>query len=208
MRNGYFVTVEGLDGCGKTTQLNLIKEYFINKGYEVIVVREPGGTQIGEQVRNILLDNKNKEMCEITEVLLYAASRAQIIQEVIKPDLQKGKVVLCDRFVDSSFVYQGKARGVGLNVIEKINELAIDNIYPDVTYYFNITPETSIKRREFKIADRIEQEDIEFHRKVHDGYIEISEKYKNRIIKIDADVDIETVFLEVKKHLDLLIKNK
>ena len=137
---GLFITVEGTDGAGKSTQIQLLTDYLKSKGRNVILKREPGGTEISEKIRELILDVNNKEMSDVAEALLYAASRAQLVQQVIKPALVKGEVVICDRFVDSSIVYQGIARGLGKNMVEEINRFAIDGIMPDITLFFDLSP--------------------------------------------------------------------
>ena len=164
---GYFITFEGPDGSGKTTQINLLKEYLIKKGYDILVTREPGGTPISEAIREIILDTKYEEMNPVTEMLLYAASRAQHVAQLIKPALAQGKIVLCDRFVDSSIAYQGVGRNLGIEIVEEINKVALQGIVPDLTLFFDIDPEIGLKRGmgRGRKADRLELEDIAFHKK-------------------------------------------
>lgn len=202
---GLFITFEGLDGCGKTTQIELLKRRLESDGYRVVLTREPGGTKISEQIRDIILDVDNGEMSYVCEMMLYAAARAQLVKEVIRPAMEDNAIVLCDRFVDSSYVYQGIARGIGIDVVRKINEIALSGVCPDATIFFNISPEESKKRR-LGDADRIEREKIEFHRKVYQGYLDIARMFPERIHLIDASHSIEevgeNVFKCVKKILE------
>ena len=140
MRKGLFITFEGSDGSGKSTQLTLLKEYLTNKGIKIITLREPGGVAISEKIRSIILDNRNTEMNPVTEMLLYAASRAQLVSQLIKPSLENGITVICDRFVDSSYVYQGLARGLGMDTVKLVNNIATGNIMPDITFLWIQTP--------------------------------------------------------------------
>lgn len=207
MKRGIFITVEGTDGSGKTTQIKLMEEYLKNKGFEVILKREPGGTKISELIRGLILDINNTEMGKTTEMLLYAASRAQLVHEVIRPSLMEGKMVICDRFVDSSYVYQGFGRGIDSKTIEEVNQAALDGIEPDITFFFDIDPEEALSRRIASTgADRIENEKIEFHKKVYSGYKKLAEKYPRRIKTIDSNRGIEEIFEEVQNWLDRLIK--
>ena len=195
---GLFITFEGLDGCGKTTQIKLLKDYLEEQGRKVVLTREPGGTKISEDIRDIILDVKNKEMSYNCEMLLYAAARAQLVKEVIKPSLMQGAVVLCDRFVDSSYVYQGIARGLGIEKVDKINQIAMDDVIPDITLFFDITPQISLQRRmKVSMADRIEEEKLEFHQKVYEGYKYLASRYSDRIKTIDANCEIEDVRRQV-----------
>ncbi|MFY9176517.1 MAG: dTMP kinase [Caldicoprobacterales bacterium] len=205
---GYFITFEGPDGSGKTTQINLLKEYLVNKGHDVIVTREPGGTPISEAIRNIILDTRHKEMNAITEMLLYAAARAQHVAQLIKPALDQGKIVLCDRFVDSSVAYQGVGRNLGIEMIEEINKVALQGIVPDLTLFFDIEPEKGLKRglgRDRK-ADRLEQEDISFHKKVYQGFCMLCQRYPERFKRINADADIEEIHCQIIYEIEQLPK--
>lgn len=207
MKKGIFITVEGTDGSGKTTQIGLMKSYLEEKGYEVILTREPGGTNIGEKIRSILLDPENKEMNQVTEMLLYASARAQIIAELIKPAIENGKVVICDRFLDSSYVYQGFGRGIDIDLITLINNVAVCGVMPDITFWFDISPETALKRRvASSVPDRIEREQLDFHNKVYNGYKMLASMYPERIKRIDADKGVDEVFDTVKSWLDKIIR--
>lgn len=206
MKNGIFITVEGTDGSGKTTQIKLMDEYLRSKGHEVIITREPGGTKINEKIRSIILDPENQEMGMITETLLYASARAQLVSEVIKPALSEGKLVICDRFVDSSYVYQGFGRGLNLKLITEINRVALDGIAPDITFFFDISPDVALKRRiDSTGADRIEKEKMEFHMRVYNGYIKLAMLYPDRIRTIDGKRSVEEIFEDVKGHIDAFV---
>lgn len=203
---GLFISIEGTDGAGKSTQIELLKKYIIEKGRDVIVTREPGGTPISEKIREIILDNNNSEMSHITEALLYAASRAQHVNEKIKPALMQGKIIICDRFVDSSIAYQCAARGISREIIEDINKYAIDGVMPDITLYFDITPQEGIKRKKnMHTLDRIEQEKQDFHNKVYEGYQMLLKLYPERIKRIDASKDIYDVHNQVLKYIDCML---
>jgi len=203
MKKGIFITVEGTDGSGKTTQINFIKKYMEEKGYSVVLTREPGGTRIGEKIRTIILDPENKEMDYITEMLLYASARAQIISELVKPAIDEGKVVICDRYVDSSYAYQGYGRGIDVDLITKINNIATRGMMPDITFWFDISPEAALKRRKTSSSpDRIEREKLDFYNRVYNGYSVLANMYPERIKRIDAARDIEQVSMDVKTWLD------
>ncbi|HHW66102.1 dTMP kinase [Defluviitalea raffinosedens] len=207
MMRGLFISMEGSDGSGKTTQIERLKDYFLNKGYEVIITREPGGTLISEQIRNIVLDVKNEVLSDMTETLLYAASRAQHVEEKIKPALESGKIVISDRFVDSSIVYQGYARGIGMDIVEAINSYAVQGFMPDITFFFDIEPELAMKRKNSqKSLDRLEQEHISFHNKVYEGYKILLKKYPERIKSINARQSIDNIYEQIIKEVSSLLK--
>ncbi len=207
--SGLFITIEGTDGSGKTTQLGLLKEYLENKGFSVVCAREPGGTVISEKIRNIIIDKEYKKMNAKTEALLYAASRAQLVSEVIVPTLKKGDIVICDRFIDSSIVYQGDARKLGFENISSINFFATDGIEPDITFFLKLDPEQSIERKKKQEElDRIESENLYFHKKVFYGYISLAEKFSERIKTIDAFADIYTIHRNIVEHIENLLLQK
>jgi len=206
MNKGLFITIEGPDGAGKSTQIPFIQRFLEEKGYKVLLTREPGGTVIGEKIRGILLDKNHQEMSDITEALLYSASRAQHVTEVIIPALNEGIVVLCDRFVDSSIAYQGKGRGLGLESIKNINDFATCGLTPDLTILLDIDPEIGLKRvNATKEVDRLEQEKLDFHRKVYEGYKELVNMYPKRIKVIKANQSIEAVNKDIENKLKILI---
>lgn len=177
-----FVTFEGCEGVGKTTQLNLLKEYLESTGQPAVFVREPGSTEISEQIRKIILDPSNTAMTDMTEAYLYAASRAQLVREVIKPALERGELVICDRYVDSSIAYQGYGRQMGAHVIKNINSYALDNCMPDLTIFIDLRP--SEAWRTTRMNDRIEQETAEFHERVYEGYANMTVFSNGRIVPI------------------------
>lgn len=204
MKQGYFISFEGGDGSGKSTQIRLLKEYLEGKGFNVILTREPGGTEIGEKIRNIILDPANKEMDSMTEAMLYAASRAQHVAQVIKPAVDGGDIVICDRFVDSSIAYQGYGRGLG-DSISIINCYAVNGYMPNYTFLLKLKPQAGSKRIEGREKDRIELEAADFHQKVYDGYEALENMYPDRIIGIDATGTIEEIREEIIKHIDKLL---
>lgn len=203
--SGLFITMEGLDGSGKTTQLEILKQNLEAKGFNVLLVREPGGSKISEKIRNIILDIENKEMHYMTEALLYSASRAQLVHEVIMPSLKQGKIVLCDRFVDSSLVYQGVARGLGIDIIKKINNIATEGLTPDITFFLDIEPKFALERKkQQKKLDRIESEKLDFYNMVYKGYKTILKSDGGRIIRIDANKDLEDIQNEILTNIENL----
>ena len=203
---GLFITIEGTDGAGKSTQIELLKKYLEDRGKDVLVTREPGGTPISEKIRDIILDRENSEMSSITEALLYASSRAQHVSEKIKPALAEGKIVICDRFVDSSIAYQSVARGLSTKLIEDINKYAVDGLTPDITLYFDISPDEGIKRKKnMHTLDRMENEKRDFHLRVYEGYQGLLALYPERIKRIDASKDIDDVHRQVLKYINNII---
>ena len=194
MSKGLFITFEGLDGAGKSTQIQKVKEIFEQKGFEVVLTREPGGTDISEKIREIILDNDNDEMSFVTEALLYAASRAQHVHEKIKPALDAGKVVICDRYVHSSIAYQGYGRGLGAEKVMAINSHAIDGLLPDISFFILLPTDKAMERLKSsnRELDRLEVEQADFFQKVEEGYMKIAEEYDN-IIKIDASKSVDEI---------------
>lgn len=210
MNRGLFISFEGPDGSGKSTQINFLKDYFANNNVSFVFTREPGGTPIGEALREIILSPQYDEMSNITETLLYAASRAQLVSEIIKPALNRGDIVICDRYIDSSIAYQGFGRNLGKSVAD-INSFAIDGLMPDLTFLISINPEIGMSRiecSERSELDRLEQEKIEFHRKVHQGYIKIASQNKNRIVLIDGTMPIEAIKDEIISHVKKALANR
>ena len=182
---GLFIAFEGPDGCGKSTQIRFLTEYLCEQGLDVVCTREPGGSPIAEKIREVILDRANTGMTALTEALLYAAARAEHVRQVIGPAIEAGKVVLCDRFVDSSIAYQGYGRSLGAKTVWRINEPAVDGYMPDVTIFMNVPPERAFARmNENKQYDRLEIEDISFHQRVYEGYMELIQK--PGVIVIDA----------------------
>ena len=175
---GAFVTFEGCEGSGKSTQIRLLAEKLTASGEDFIVTREPGGSDVAEQIRKIILDGKNTAMCDECEALLYAAARVQHLKEIVAPALEAGKLVICDRYVDSSLAYQGAARGLGYDYIAEINSWALDKYAPDLTVFLNISPKAAFERKHGADKDdRIEALGLEFHDKVYNGYLGLIDKY-------------------------------
>ena len=205
MSNGYFISFEGVDGSGKSTQISKLKAYLESNGYQVVLSREPGGTDIGEQIRSVILDPKNGGMTAVTEALLYAASRAQHVHDVIAPAVEAGKIVICDRFVDSSIAYQQYGRDLG-ECVRIINGYAIDGCMPDLTFLLKVKPDVGGDRIGSREKDRIELEDRSFHEAVYRGYESLQEEFAERIVGIDAARSVEEIFAEIKGHMDRLLK--
>lgn len=197
-----FITFEGTEGAGKTTQMEMLGEYLNKKNYQVILAREPGGTIIGDRIRKILLNPEFKTMNPVTETLLYAASRAQYVTEVIKPALRAGKIIVSDRYIDSSYAYQSFGRGLNLKNIIEVNNWATEEILPDVTILFDLPAEVGLERIGNDFTDRMEQESIVFHRNVVKGFLKLAKKFPDRYRIIDATKDIYSVHSEVVKIVD------
>ena len=202
MKKGLFITFEGADGCGKTTQLNLLKEHLENNGYEVVLTREPGGKGLGEKVREILL-NYDGEVSNRCESFLFLADRAQNIDIIVNPAIEQGKIVLCDRHTDSSVAYQGYGRGLDINQINTLNNLATNNKKPDLTLVFDVDIETSMQRVGNE-KDRMESAGKEFFNRVRNGYLELAKQEPGRIKVIDSTRSI----LEVQKDVLEIVKTK
>jgi dTMP kinase len=205
MNKGLLITFEGPDGSGKTMQISLLREYLASRGFEVIYTREPGGTNISEKIREIVLDNKNSEMSAMCEALLYASSRAQLVHEVIKPALSQGKIVVMDRFVESSIVYQGIGRRLGVDRIRSINEAATEGLKPDVTFLLAIPFEEGLRRKaKQKSFDRLENSGDDFHRSVYEGYMGLSDS-ADYIRVIDANRAAEDIHKDIASIIEKLI---
>ena len=203
---GLFIVMEGPDGSGKTTQINLLKEYLEEAGYECLITREPGGTVIGEEVRQLILNPEHKEMSPVTEMLLYAASRAQLVHEVIGPALEEGKIVISDRFVDSSIVYQGIARKLGISTVSAVNAPGIGIYRPDGIFFIDLSEAEGLRRKkEQKNLDRMEQEGIDFHHMVSEGYRKVLSG-RPEVMKIDGVRSIYTIQKKIRNHVDELLK--
>lgn len=202
-----FITFEGPDGSGKSTIIQKVYDYLIENNYDVIKTREPGGSPIAEKIRNLILDTENIKMGYRTEALLYAASRAQHVEETILPALNENKIVLCDRFLISSLAYQGVGRDLGIENVRNINKFAINGVFPDFVLFFDVDPITTLKRKSsLDTADRLEKEGNNFHERVYNGYKEILNSEKNIEI-IDATQSVEDVFsqcIEVLKRRNVL----
>ena len=206
MKRGLFVTVEGTDGCCKTTQIRNIIDHLSSLGCRVVLTREPGGTRISENIRSIILDPTFTEMHSITELMLYSAARAQLVEQVIKPSIAKSETVICDRYIDSFYAYQGYGRGLDMDMLKKITSLAIDDMIPDITIFLDLDPEIGLRRRmNAANGDRIENEQIEFHRRVYDGYKQLARENPDRIKTIDASRSVEEVWQDVRRQLDMAL---
>ncbi len=206
---GIFITLEGPDGAGKTTVIKKLSEQLMKEiNMEVVTTREPGGIPIAEEIRQVILDPKNNEMDERTEALLYAAARRQHLVQKVLPSLEAGKIVLCDRFIDSSIAYQGVGRGIGKTEVQKINDFAIEGHYPDLTIYLDVPSEIGLERinkgRKQSELDRLDNESLDFHKKVRSAYLDLVKEHSERIVLIDTEDNIEKV---VKNCYDL-IKDK
>lgn len=207
MKKGLFITFEGNDGSGKTTMAQLIYDRLNQEGYDVILTREPGGIDIAEKIRDIILDPANTAMDARCEALLYAASRRQHLAQKVIPALNDKKIVICDRFIDSSLAYQGHARGIGIDEVYELNQFAIDSYMPDLTLFFKISVEEAKKRMDARgNLNRLDQEQSDFHQKVREGYELICQKYPQRIKVIDAHPAIEIVLEDVYQNIKQFIK--
>lgn len=191
-----FITLEGPEGSGKTTAVEEAVEILKSKGYQIVRTREPGGTPISEEIRNIILDKKNTDMDPRTEALLYAASRRQHLVQKVWPAIKEGKIVICDRFLDSSLAYQGGARELGIDEVLNINLFATENTWPDLTLLFDIDPEIGLKRiasNANREVNRLDLEKLEFHKKVRNTFLELAKRYPDRYVIIDASKSKEEV---------------
>lgn len=212
-KKGWFITFEGIEGCGKSTQLKLLERRLRRRRIPVVATREPGGTPIGKIIRKTLLDARNTAIAPLTELLLYAADRAQHVKEVIRPGLLEGRWVLCDRFTDATEAYQGQARGQDAHLIRMINDLATTGMRPDLTILLDLPVEIGLERairrnRTSKTTsqDRFEREQLSFHRKVRRAYLQLAQREKERFVVIDADAGEKEVGEEVFRHIEPLLK--
>lgn len=204
-----FITFEGSDGGGKSTQITLLSFYLRQEGYKVLTTREPGGSAIGEQVRNCLHDVTNKNMTPTAEALLYSASRAQLVEEIIQPALASKHIVLSDRYADSTLAYQGYGRGLDLNDLTRLNRFATGGLKPDLTFLFEIDIEAGLSRRatgEVEI-NRMDLQTVEFYRRVMDGYRELADANPGRWVRIDADRTVEAIQSDVRRYVMERLKN-
>lgn len=202
---GKFITLEGPDGSGKSTILNLLSQYLTGENIPHISTREPGGTKIGEDIRDIIISNDNENMAAETEALLFAASRGQHVQEKIKPALAEGKHVLCDRFLLSSLAYQGVGRNLGIDKVKYINEFGIKGLTPDLVLFFHVNPEVTLLRKTSNGGDRLEKEGKDYHNRVYNGYMELIKLFPENVKIIDASKSIDEVLeqsiVEINKIL-------
>ncbi len=206
--DGKFIVFEGPDGSGKTTIIKQVKTLLENKDYDISYYREPGGTKISEKIRSIIIDNDNSMMDAKTEALLFASSRAQLVSEKIIPDLKAGKIVICDRFVMSSLLYQGLGRSLGIDNVKLINDFATGGLKPDLTLFFNIDYKTALERKRANFSpDRLENEDFSFHKTIFDGYLKMADLYMDEIIKVDARKSIEDLTEDVINIIYTLLED-
>lgn len=206
---GLFISMEGPDGAGKSTQIELLRGYLADKGYEIVITREPGGTVISEAIRQLILNREYAEMCPNTELLLYAAARAQLVNEVIRPALEAGKAVICDRFVESSVVYQGIARGMGIDTVYAVNEYVLEGLRPQLTFFLDLDAEEGLRRKKKQAElDRMEAAGLEFHQKVAEGYRMLAEREKERIMRISATLPEEDIHAKIVLAIEERILNR
>ena len=196
---GSLITFEGIDGAGKSTQIQMLEHEFNMLGVEYKTFREPGGTELSEKIRVILLDKENIELISTSESLLFAAARAQLTAEKIKPAIEKGEFVICDRFTDSTIAYQGYGRGLDIKQLEEINYIATAGLTPDITFILDISPEAAAVRMEAEASDRMEETGVDFFRRIRGGYRQIKEQNPNRYRLINGEQSPENVFKEIKE---------
>lgn len=203
-----FITIEGGEGSGKTSIIKLLLEDLKKENIDAISTREPGGSKIAEQIRNVILNVDNVNMDYMTEALLYAASRRQHLEEVVKPAIDGGKLVICDRYIDSSLAYQGYARNLGIDNVYNINMYATNGFLPDLTILIDIPPEVGLERikKNSREVDRLDLEKISFHKKVHEGYLLVSKKFSSRIVIVDGNKPLDDVYKDVKKIIEERLK--
>jgi dTMP kinase len=201
MKKGLFITFEGVEGCGKTTHAKLLFEYLGGKKIPCIYTREPGGTKLGEEVRNILLNSRSVNISDRTELFLFEACRSQITQEIIKPALERGVTVICDRYTDATLAYQGYGGGLDALLIETLNTLASGALVPDLTLLLDVDTPEGLERASLKGIDRIESKDVAYHEKVRRGYLELAKKYPDRIRVIRVDSGISEVQARIRKEV-------
>lgn len=193
---GFLITFEGIEGCGKSVQAKLLYEHLQSKGISSVLTREPGGSDISERIREILLDRRHLDMVPYTELFLYLASRAQHTQEVIKPALAQGKTVICDRYIDASLAYQGEGRSIPRALVNQLNKTATGGLMPNLTFLLDIKPEIALKRIER--GDRLEIESMEFHNRVRSGYLKLYRENSDRIVLLDGTKSIKQIHNEIK----------
>lgn len=200
-KNGFLITFEGIDGCGKSVQARRTWRFLLKRGFDVLLLREPGSTPVAERLRRILLDKK-LSVPDVTELLLYEAARSELVDKVIRPALRKGNIVLLDRFFDSTTAYQGYGRGLNINMVRALHNIATGGIAPHLTFVFNVDLKTALGRRS-KVPDRLESQAQAFHERVRRGFLEIARKERSRVKVIDGTQAVGQVFSEVRKFLEL-----
>lgn len=204
-----FITFEGLDFSGKSTQAKLLHEYLKKKKIKSVLLREPGGTKISEKIRAILLDREHLEMIPLTEFLLFSASRAQLVNEIIMPNILKGIVVICDRYYDSSSAYQGFGGNVNIQKVLQVNDFATGGLTPDITFFIDISPKDAFKRAEYRsnTKDRMENKNISFYNRVYKGFKTLAKKNKKRFVQINGTKPVEEIHSEIISYVNKKIKS-
>lgn len=213
MKKGFFITFEGVDGSGKGTQVQMLKDFFEKNNIDAIFTREPGGTNVSEKIRNIILDKSNTEITDIAEMFLFSASRSALVENVVKPAISEGKIVVCDRFVDSSIAYQGYGRNLGADLVANVNKIALNGCLPDVTFLLDLSSEVGEKRnKQFEEKqDRMETNSAMFKQKVRLGFLEIAEQNPKRFVVLDASKSKEEIFENVLgelKNRNIILKTE
>ena len=201
-----FITFEGPDGSGKSTQIKLLAEFLASRGREVVLTREPGGTGIGEQIRDVVLSNKNQTITSETEALLFSAARAQIVREIILPALAAGKIVLCDRYADSTLAYQGYGLGLDRDALTAITRFATGGLVPDLTFYIDVPVEVGIARKQRGETNRLDEKAIAYHERVRAGFLEMAHREPSRWIVVDGTQAMERVQEEIRIHVSEVLK--
>jgi len=205
-----FISFEGPEGCGKTTQVRLLTDWLANEGFDVLATREPGGTRIGDQIRQVLLDPAHTEMSPAAEILLFSAARAQIVSQVIRPHLEDGGIVLCDRFADSTLAYQGYGHRLALDDLRVITRFATGGLIPDVTFYLDIPVEEGLRRKaggDVVEWNRMERKQLEYHHRVREGYLELTHLEPERWVVLNAADDVETIHRAILKVVCLRLRH-
>jgi len=205
-----FVSFEGPEGCGKTTQIRLLAGWLPSQGFDVLATREPGGTRIGDQIRQVLLDPAHTEMSPAAEILLFSAARAQIVHQVIQPHLERGGIVLCDRFADSTFAYQGYGQGLDLTALREITHFATGGLEPDATFYLDIPVSEGLKRKaggDMAEWNRMERKQLEYHHRVREGYLKLAQQNPGRWVVLDAGEEINTLQAQIRAEILQRITN-
>ncbi len=206
LKRGIFITFEGPEGCGKSTHAQLLYDFLKERAYNCVLTREPGGTMAGEEIRNILLHSNGIKISDLTELFLFEAARAEIVEELIRPSLAKGGIVICDRFTDATICYQGYAGGVNLKAIEILNDVATGALKPDITILLDVDTATGLSRAKSKGMDRMETKEFAYHKRVRAGYLKLAEKYPRRIKVIKVDGSIEYTQAFVRREAERVIQ--